>query len=443
MNKDLERALAYGLDKGCSDVELYLSGGRELTLELRNGELEKYQDSESAGVGVRVIKEKRQALVYGTSAAFEDLKKAVDEAVEISGYMDEDDAIVLHGGETFQGEIEAAERARMEALPLEEKLAYLKETESRGRDGGDKKALIESVTYDETSYSRRILNTRGLDKSESGSYCGSSISLAIDQDGASETGYSYFYTRKIGDLLARDLGAEAYGKARDMLGAGIIPTGKYQVLFRNEVVVDLLGLLAYSFNGENIFKGKSLFKDKLGEKVVSERINIVDDGTLEGALGKGFFDGDGIALRKNSLIGNGVFRGGLYNLSIGRKAGFASTGNCSRSYSSLPSISYHNLLLEPGTTSREDLIASIGNGLIIKELMGLHMANPITGEFSLGASGLIIEGGRPGKGFRGVTVSGNLTELFTNVLDVGSDFAFRTTVGAPSLAVEDVSISGS
>lgn len=438
MKNDLEKALEYGLDAGCSDVELYISGGRELSLELRNGALEKYQDSKSNGVGIRTVIGNRQGLVYGTGTSFEELKRAIDEAMEIVSYMDEDEAIVLHGDDHFEGDLEPEERRKIEELPLEEKLDYLKKIEAQGND-----ALIESATYDETSYSRRILNTRGLDKTESGSYCGSAISLAIDHDGASETGYSYHYTRKIDDLLKRDLGLEAFRKAKEMLGATIIPTGRYMVVFNNEVVVDLLGLLAYSFNGENIYKGKSLFKDKQNTKVISGKISIFDDGTMDGALGRGFFDGDGINLRKNTLIDKGVFKGGLYNLSIARKAGFETTGNCSRSYSSLPSIGYHNLYLEKGEVSQEEMFQSIGNGLIIKELMGLHMANPITGEFSLGASGLVVKNGKPDKGFRGVTVSGNLTDLFSQVEAVGSDFSFRTTVGAPSLLIKDVMISGS
>jgi len=208
-------------------------------------------------------------------------------------------------------------------------------------------------------------------------------------------------------------------------------------------LVDLLRFLSYSFKGKNIYKGKSLFKDKVGEKVISDKLNIFDDGNEMKALGFTYFDGDGVKADKISIIEKGIFMGGLYNLSIAKKAGATTTGNASRSHSSLPNIGYHNLCLENGNVNINDMIIDLNNGIIIKELMGLHMANPITGEFSLGASGLKVDNGKIHGGFRGVTISGNILDIFSNIVAVGNDFQRRTTVGAPSLLIQDVIVSGS
>jgi len=437
--KNLIDAIDYGLSKSCNDIELYIETSKNLDLEIRDGKLDKYQESKSQGIGVRVIKGNKQSLVYGTSDQTKDLQKSIDEAIETLDYMDEDD-IVIQGNEEFTGNIESEEIIK---TPFDKKMEYLVEQEKNGISATDKKAMVESTTYEENIYSKHIINSRGLNKMENGSYCGSSISLAINQDGVNETGYSYFYTRDIDELLKQDLGKEAYEKAREMLGAGVVTSGKYTALFTPDVIVDLLRLLSYSFNGENIYKGKSLFKDKTGVKVISDKLNIVDDGIENNALGFTYFDGDGVAAKRNSIIEHGVFLGGLYNLSIAKKSGATTTGNASRSHASLPNIGYHNLCLENGTIDVKDMMLEMNKGIIIKDLMGLHMANPITGEFSLGASGLMVNNGKIGDGFRGVTISGNILDIFKNVLAVGNDMKRRTTVGAPSLLIQDVIVSGS
>lgn len=437
--KNLTNAIDYGLRKGCNDIEFYIETNQSLDLEIRDGKLDKYQESKSQGIGVRVIKGNKQSLVYGTSDATKDLQKSIDEAIEILEYMDEDD-IVIQGNEEFKGNIESEE------IPLttfDKKMEFLVLQEKDGISATDKKAMVESTTYEENKYSKHIINSKGLNKMESGSYCGSSISLAINQDGVNETGYSYFYTRDIAELFKQDLGLEAYEKAHEMLGAGVVSSKKYTALFTPDVIVDLLRLLSYSFNGENIYKGKSLFKDKVGIKVISDKLNIIDDGIENNALGFTFFDGDGVEVKRNPIIDKGVFLGGLYNLSIAKKKGTLTTGNASRSHASLPNIGYHNLCMENGNVDVKDMMLEMNDGIIIKELMGLHMANPITGEFSLGASGLTVKNGKIGGGFRGVTISGNILDIFSNVLAVGNDFQRRTTVGAPSLLIQDVIVSGS
>jgi PmbA protein len=437
--KNLTDAIDYGLGKGCKDIELYLETSSSLDFEIRTGKLEKYQESKSQGIGVRVIKDNKQSLVYGTDDKLEALQKSIDEAIEILEFMDEDD-IVIHGDDEFNGNIDSE---NIFQTNFDTKFKYIIDQEKNGIGSTGIKALVESTTYEENKYTKHIINSQGLNKSETGAYCGSSISLAINQDGINETGYAYFYTRDIKELFIQDLGNEAHEKAREMLGAGLIVSKKYTAIFSADVVVDLLRLLSYSFNGENIYKGKSLFKDKVGLKVISDKINIVDDGKEIKSLGFTYFDGDGVNTNKTSIIKEGVFLGGLYNLSMAKKTGTNTTGNATRSHTSLPNIGYHNLCLENGDIEVKDMISELNNGIIIKELMGLHMANPITGEFSLGASGLKIENGKVKGGFRGVTISGNILDIFSNIVAVGKDFQRRTTVGAPSLLIQDVIVSGS
>ena len=440
---NIKKALSYGLKLGFEDLEIYMEEGQELDLEIRDGDIEKFQESKSKGLGIRGIKNKKHALVFGTSLDLEELKSNIDRALEIVNFMDYDDSLLLNSDEKFEGVVQEALIKKIIDTPLEDKISYLKEIEKQGQGPETLKGLVESSSYGEVLYKRSIFNTRGLEKIESGAYVAASISLAIDKKGVKETGYSYSYSRDVGQLFKRELGREAYGKAKEMLGADIIASGKYQVILNNEIVVDLLRLIASSFNGENILKNKSMFQGRKKQQILSNKITIIDDGVKRNTLGEKFFDGEGTNVKENILVEKGIFIGGIYNLSIAKKSGTATTGNCIRSYSSFPDIGYHNLSILKGEVDIGAIIENLDSGLMIKELMGLHMANPITGEFSLGASGLLIKNGELASGFRGVTISGNLNDLFNQVVEVGSDFEYKGSIGAPSLLVRDVIISGS
>lgn len=440
---NIKKALDYGLKSGFNDLEIYVEEGQELDLEIRNGDIEKFQESKSKGFGIRGIKNKKQALVFGASLELYELKSSVDRALEIVDFMNYDNSILLNSDEKFKGVIQEALIKKITGTNLEDKINYLKEIEKQGQGTLALRGMVESSSYGEVFYKRSIFNTRGLEKIESGAYVAASISSAIDKNGVKETGYGYSYSRDIDKLFQKDLGVEAYSKAKEMLGADIIASGKYHVILNNEIVIDLLRLIGSSFNGENIFKNKSMFKGKEKQQILSDRITIIDDGLKDNTLGEKFFDGEGTNVRKNILVEKGIFNGGIYNLSIAEKSGNTTTGNCVRYYSSFPGVGYHNLSILKGQADISEIIENLDNGLIIKELMGLHMANPITGEFSLGASGLKVKNGKLDSGFRGVTISGNLKDLFNQVVEVGSDFEYKGSTGAPSLLVRDVIISGS
>lgn len=439
-DKVLKEVMAYGLKQGARDVEIYIEKSRSKNLELRKGALEKSEDAASIGIGVRVLRGQKEALVFRTSLERESLAKAVEEAFEMAAYLDEDPHLTLGEAGEYRGVQSPEEDAAMDGASEEGKIQFLQGLE---KEANRKDVVLEGISYSEEHYTHRILNTRGLDKEESGAWCGASVSLAIQKKGVSETGYSYLYTRSLEKLLERKLGNEAYSRAREMLGAGSVATGKYPVIFHREVSASLLGLLAHSFSGENLYKGKSLFTGKEGEKVLSDKLQIIDDGTMKGVLGAKAFDGDGTTVRRNTVIQDGVFLGGLYNLSMAAKTGKVTTGNSSRSFTSLPGVSRNSLFIPRGRESKQDMLSVMTKGLIIRDLMGLHMANPVTGEFSLGASGLLVENGKIRGSFRGVTVSGNLKDLFGSLEGIGRDFRFETTLGAPSLFMKDVIISGS
>src|SRR6185437_1308109 len=179
-----------------------------------------------------------------------------------------------------------------------------------------------------------------------------------------------------------------------------------------------------------------------GELVFSDQVTLVDDGLLSGGYGTSPFDGEGVPSRKTVLVDGGFIRGTLYDSYYARKAGTASSGNAQRGIKAPPSIGYNNLFLEPGKTGVTGLLDGISKGVLITNLMGLHTANPVTGDFSLGASGILIERGKLTTPVRGFAVAGNILDVFKKITDIGKDIRFFGSTGAPSIRVSEISVGG-
>jgi PmbA protein len=211
----------------------------------------------------------------------------------------------------------------------------------------------------------------------------------------------------------------------------------------NRVVGDLLGAWSASFLGENVYKGKSYLKDKTNQIIASPKIQLIDDGQYPMGMGSAPFDDEGTPQKKTILIKDGRLLSYLFDNYWSKKTGSQLTGNSvRRQISSPPSTSISNLFIRPGSLPFDQLITTMDKGFLINELMGVHMVDPVSGEFSLGASGIWIENGKGVYPVKGVTISGSIHDLFCAVEELGNDLRFFGRVGAPSLFVKDIIISG-
>jgi PmbA protein len=212
----------------------------------------------------------------------------------------------------------------------------------------------------------------------------------------------------------------------------------------SHVAGEILGVLAPSFLAESVQKGKSILKGKLGERIFSPIIRIRDNGILEGGMATTPFDGEGVPCQDTLLVGDGVLGAFLYDSYCGRKDGCASTGNASRGgVRGLPHMGVNNFYLENGSTSAVDLMSGITRGILLTDVIGMHTANPISGDFSVGASGFLIENGIVTRPVKGVAIAGNIMDLFAKVEAVGDDRRFFGSVASPSLRIESLDVSGS
>jgi PmbA protein len=238
-----------------------------------------------------------------------------------------------------------------------------------------------------------------------------------------------------------EVGRIAAQRALARLGAKRVPTCEAPVIFDAPSARDLLGNLVGCMSGYGVYRGSSFLREKMGARVASERVTIVDDGRVRAGLGSKPFDGEGQPTRRNVLVENGVLRSWLLDSYSARKLGLTTTGNAARSAASAPTAAPTNLWLEPGAGDLDALIRGMDRGLVVTGMFG-HGFNPVTGDFSRGAHGFWIERGERAFPVQEITIAGNLGAMFEQIEAIAADTRFLGAIGAPSLRVARMTIAG-
>jgi PmbA protein len=211
------------------------------------------------------------------------------------------------------------------------------------------------------------------------------------------------------------------------------------VIFEPNIARDLVGDIFSAVSGESLFRKASFLVGQLGERIASETLTVIDDGTKPAGLGSRPFDGEGLPTRQTVVIKNGVLESYLLNTYTGRKLGMRSTGNAGRGLVGAPSVESGNLFIRPGTHTPEEIIKSVSKGFYITELIGFGV-NIVTGDYSRSASGIWIENGELTFPVQGVTIAGNLKEMLNSIEMVGNDLDFRGGVVSPTLLIGRMTI---
>ena len=219
------------------------------------------------------------------------------------------------------------------------------------------------------------------------------------------------------------------------------------VLLDPNAAASFLGVLASALTADAVLKGRSLFAGRVGDRVASDVVQLIDDGRMLDGPGASPFDDEGVPTARKSVIENGVLKGYLHNAYTAKRMGGSSTGNASRAgFKSTPGVAPTNLFLQPGTASPEDLMRSAGRALYVQDLIGVHSgANPISGDFSVGVSGLIVEGGAFGRGVREAAVASTITDILSSIVALGNDirfFPFGGAIGSPTVLVGEMTVAG-
>ena len=254
--------------------------------------------------------------------------------------------------------------------------------------------------------------------------------------------YWFSVSRNLAGLESpEEVGKIAAQRTIRRLGARKVKTAHVPVVLAPLVATSILGHIFEGVNGDSVYRGASFLAGKLGEKIASANVNVIDDGTMRGGFGTSPFDGEGIPTRRTVVIENGVLKSYLLNTYTAKKLGLATTANASRGLAGTPGIGPGNYFLQPGTKTPQQIIGEIQAGLYVTEFLG-HGANLVTGDYSRGASGLWISGGELSFPVEEITVAGNLKEMFCNVAEIANDLEFRGAIACPTIRIDGLTVGG-
>ena len=287
-----------------------------------------------------------------------------------------------------------------------------------------------------------IMNSHGIDASTRMSVASASIMVVAKQGDDSQSGYEFDFSHHLDNINVEKVGRQAAFRATEMLQARKMQTTKIPVLFDNTTTAQMLDFISDAFVGENVIKGKSFIADKKGQKYFSDMVRLTDNPLDKRAADASPFDGEGVRSRETVLVDNGTILAFVYDSYWGRVAGESSTGSSLRGgYRAMPTSGVRHLCMEPGREDMKQNLKGLKRVLKITDIMGMHTANPITGEFSVGVSGLLMEEGVPLYPVREAAISGNIYELFSRVMAVGTDIREFGDVLCPSVLIDAVDLS--
>ena len=436
-----EKLISKCLEKGANAAEVYIESGRELSIEVRNGEVETVQEAAAHGVGLRVFVEGKMAFSHCNDFSDEALDNAVSSAVGFAGNTTPDENNVLPDNKMVT-EVEGLHDPSIVSVSMDAKIDMVKKVEALAMKD-ERITKSSGAGFGEGDGETIIGNSNGLLKSYKSSFCNYGVGVVAEKGDQKSTGYEYCGRRFFEDLLSpEDIAEKAAKKAYEMLDPQMVKTQKASVIFSPDVARSILGGILGALNGERVLQGASFLTDKMDQKFATELMTLIDDGTIPRGVGSKPFDGEGVPTQKRILVDAGVLKGFLYNTAVAKRAGLESTGNASRGgFRSLPGIGFHNLYMAAGESTPEEIVKATANGLLLKGVTGYGI-NPVNGNFSGGASGFWIENGKIAFPVKGLTIAGSAFEMLNNIDLVGNDLDMNRSFTAPTFRITEMQIGG-
>jgi PmbA protein len=446
-NESLEHIAQYVMREiekhSISTADVLARRSREDSLTVRQGQVETVSRKITRGVGVRVIMDGRLGFAHSSDVSESSLSAVVDRAVELAKESSPDPG---HGladaiSTPIPSNLDLVD-STISDITVEEKIDLALRTE-KAMFASDKRIARSGGCHWEDGEDETILaNTLGMTYSGHGTGFAIVAQSVAEDQGQMQSGWWWTQARHREDLDSPEVvGVEAGKRGVSLLGARRISTVKAPVIFEAPVAAQVLAVLFAAMNGEVVRRRASYLVDKLNEPIASDLVTLIDDGSLPRKLGSQAVDDEGIPTRKKVLLDKGVLRQYLFDVRGARLSNARPTGNAHRSYGSLPSVGPTNLYLESGDISKEDLIKSVSNGLFLTRIMGSGV-NLVTGDVSWGGSGIWIENGELAYPVEGITIAGNLLNLWKNIDNVANDLEWRSNVVSPSFKVSEIMIGG-
>ena len=445
MFEKMKQALIDAAERaGLAQYEIYYQMEESISAETLKDEISSFASSVGGGICFRCIVDGKMGYASGELMTAEAMEELVSNAVSNARCIDNDDEVFIFAGSPAYAKLPEKEVKLTDPTVVRDTaLALQKATYAASDKVGDgtQSAMISAVQE------IRLYNSNGLSLSNrvgmSGAYA-----MPVVRDGE-EAQEAFEFGRGSSMEDFADLAKKGVQKALDKLGAGLVDSGKYDVLFDGTQFRQFLSTFSPVFSAKNAQLGLSLLAGKEGEKIAADCVTLSDDPMQKDSPMQTTFDGEGVATARKNVIENGVLKTLLYDLTTAKKAGVESTGNGQKGgYSSPVSIAPYHFAIEAGDKTEEELFAAIGNGLYITECKGFHAgANAVTGDFSIESAGFVIRDGKRAEPVKSFTVAGNFFELLKEIDLLGNEIKWGipgsfTVFGSPNVVVRRMSIAG-
>jgi PmbA protein len=437
-------AAAIGAAASGEQVEAYARETRRTEVKAREARVDSLSSSETRGLGVRVVVDGRLGYAWAADPSPEEAAALVAAARESARHASPDEHNVLPEAAEPE-ELAGLFREEQAALGPERKVALALDLERAAVSAHPDVPRIEDAVYGDAVSRVALASTTGLrlEHARTDAWC--MVVALAERDGETQTGFSFGVARELDELVWQEAAAEAALRGARLLGATKPATERLPVVLDPWAAASFLGVLGRALSGEEVQKGRSLFAERVGDAVAAELVTLVDDGRLPEGPASAPFDDEGVPTGRTPLIEGGVLRGFLHNSATAHRAGVASTGNAGRAgYRGVPGVSTSNLFLEPGAASVEDLLGLAGEAVFVQDVTGVHSgANPVSGEFSVGATGLRVQGGAFGEPLREMTIASTIVDLLRSVTAIGADLRFFPGgTGTPTLLIGEMTVAG-
>lgn len=443
---NIAKGLVEQIKAAGAEGDAYISIGKQTEIQVAQGEVKKLSFAGSKGIGIRVIKNGRMGYAYTSDFSEQNLQQAVSNALALADTTDADEYRQIPDPQEISDEDLQIFDPVIANTPVEEKIGLAKAIEQAALAADKRVALVQMAVYLDNVGDVYLANTKGFADSYKGSFAGAYLMVMAADEQDRATAFGIGSGTKWADLDPQKIGGEAGEQAAAMLGAQSVASQEATVIYSPFAASGLINAFATALTAEAMQRNRSFLKGKMGQDVASDVVSILDNGRLPGGMASRPFDDEGNPTKATRLIDEGVLQAVLYDDYAAQQDGTNSTGNATRmSHRSTPSLAPSNFYLQPGTMSRDELIADVENGLYVMNTMNNHAVNAASGSYSVSAQGFWIENGQITKPVNGVTIALPLDQILKNIKAVANDLTFSpmgSIMGTPTFRVDGVMIGG-
>lgn len=426
-------------------VEAYVSRGLSTEVRIYEGEVEHFVSAQSEGIGIRVIRGGRTGTSYAGTLDESVVADVLAEARDNLGFAEVDEWAGLAEPDGVPVVPQELWNADLERTTTGRKIELAKTLEALTL-GRDRRVRVDDANYADSFGEAAVATSTGIRVAGRENGCYVSVGTLADDGDETQTGFGFAVGRHVDELDLERAATDAVDRATRLLGGTKPESRRVTVVLDPYVTAQFLGVIGGTLSGDAVAKGRSLFANRLGDDVANPRLTLVDDPTNPLAYTATDIDGEGLAARRNVLIDSGRLERFVQSTYSARRLGVAPTGNGVRGgFAGSPGAGCLALQVVPGTRSQAEIVADIDDGILIQQVQGLHSGvNAVSGDFSTGAAGLVIDRGQLGRPVREFTIASTLQRMLLDIAEIGADVEWLPMrASGVSLVIHDVTMSGS